>query len=248
MKRALTHTILVLVCCVVREPLSVAAAQEQWSRVPIAQAGQAGATKAGSADGAWSPALTGERRPLYRLRKSDVVEITFTFAPELNQSAVVQPDGFVSLKGLPEFYAEGLTLPDLREAIRKAYANMLHDPEVTIVLKDFDKPYFIATGEVARPGKYELRTDATVTEALAIAGGLTGQAKHSQVVLFRRVSNEQVEARLVNVKEMLKKRNLDEDMHVRPGDLLYVPQNAMSKIRRYLPVSNLSLYWNPSQF
>jgi len=36
----------------------------------------------------------------------------------------------------------------------------------------------------------------TVTEAVAIAGGFTGQAKHSQVVLFRHVSDSTVEAKL----------------------------------------------------
>ncbi len=212
------------------------------------QTGQAVTTKSGVADGVMSPALTGERRPLYRLRKSDVVEIDFTFSPEFNQTSTVQPDGFIALKGVPQLYAEGITAPELEEAIRRAYATILHDPEVTIVLKDFDKPYFIATGEVGRPGKYELRSDTTVTEAVAIAGGVTGRAKHSQVVLFRRVSNDLVESRILNLKAMLNSRTLGEDIHLRPGDLLFVPQNLISKIRQYMPASSLSLYGNPTQF
>jgi polysaccharide export outer membrane protein len=192
--------------------------------------------------------LTGERRPLYRLRKSDVLEISFTFAPEFNQTVTVQPDGFIVLRGLEELYAEGATLVEVREAIATGYAGMLHDPEVTVVLKDFDKPYFLAGGEVTRPGKYELRGDTTVTEAVAIAGGLNGQAKHSQVVLFRRVSDKLVETHVLNLKQMLNSRNVAEDIHLRPGDLVYVPQNTISKIRRYLPIPNLSMYWNPSQF
>ncbi len=145
-------------------------------------------------------------------------------------------------------YAEGATLAELREAIRGGYASMLHDPEITVALKEFEKPYFIASGEVTRPGKYELRGDTTVTEAVAMAGGLNGQAKHSQVVVFRRVSAELVEAHLLNMKRMLNSRNVAEDIHLSPGDLVYVPQNTISKIRRYLPIPNLSMYWNPSQF
>ena len=125
---------------------------------------------------------------------------------------------------------------------------MLHDPELTVTLRDFDKPYFIASGEVMRPGKYELRGDATVTGAVAIAGGFNGQAKHSQVVLFRRTSQDLVEARILDVKQMLKNRALGEDIHLKPGDLLFVPQNTISKIRRYLPIPNLSMYVNPAQF
>jgi len=187
-------------------------------------------------------------RTLYRLCKSDVLEISFVFSPEFNQSVSVQPDGFVTLQGVEELYAEGMTLPQFREAIRGLYRGMLHDPELTVTLKDFDKPYFIASGEVMRPGKYELRGDATVTSAVAIAGGFNGQAKHSQVVLFRRSSQDIVEALILDVKQMLKDRTLGEDIHLRPGDLLFVPQNTISKIRRYLPIPNLSMYVNPAQF
>jgi|SRR5215469_1618734 len=55
----------------------------------------------------------------------------------------------------------------------------LHDPEVTVLLKDFERSYFIASGEVTRPGKYELHGPTTVTTAVAMAGGFTQQSKHS---------------------------------------------------------------------
>jgi polysaccharide export outer membrane protein len=247
--RAMSYAALALACCVMQQVSGVSVAQELRPSTAAANPGLAATQKPGGADGVvLGPALTGERRPLYRLRKSDVMEMSFTFVPEFNQTIVVQPDGFITLKGLDELYAEGMTLPELREAIRGAYATMLHDPEITIIPKEFDKPYFIATGEVTHPGKYELRSDATVTEALAIAGGFTGQAKHSQVVLFRRVSAGRVETRLLDVKRMLKSRNLEEDIYLKPGDLLFVPQNTISKIRRYLPSSSLGMYWNPAQF
>ena len=199
-------------------------------------------------DGARSPALTGVRRPLYRLRKSDVVEVDFTFSPRLDQMVTVQPDGFIALKGSELLYAEGETVPELRDSVLRAYTGVLHDPQVTVTLKDFDKPFFIAAGEVGHPGKYELRADTTVTEAVAIAGGFTPRAKHSQVVLFRRVTDEIVESHLLNTKSMLNSRTLGEDMHLQPGDLLFVPQNLISKIRQYLPASNLSMYASPTQF
>ena len=160
----------------------------------------------------------------------------------------VQPDGFVSLKGLQEMYAERMTLPQFKATLQKAYGEFLHDPEITVVVKDFEKPYFIASGQVSHPGKYELRGNITVTEALAMAGGFTGQAKHSQVVLFRRLSDETSEARVLDVKQMLNSRDLKEDVDLKTGDLLYVPQNTISKLRRFLPSSNVGAYWNPAQF
>jgi polysaccharide export outer membrane protein len=190
----------------------------------------------------------GERRPLYRVTSSDILELSFTFSPEYDQTIPVQPDGFIVLKDLGTMYAEGTTLPELQNAIRTAYSTVMKDPEVTIVLKEFDKPYFIAAGELTRPGKYDLRGDTTVTEAVAMAGGFNSQAKHSQVVLFRRMSDATVEARLLNVKRMMSVRNLNEDIHLKPGDLLFVPQNTISKLRKFLPGSNVSMYLNPTQF
>lgn len=246
MKRVTTYLVLALACCMGQQEWAIA--QDKSPAIPGAPAGLTATTKTGIADGAWSPALTGERRPLYRLQRSDVIEIDFTYSPEFDQSVSVQPDGRIALKGVKALYAEGATVPDLEEQIGQAYAAILHDPAVTVIIKDFDKPSFIAAGEVARPGKYELRADLTVSEAVAIAGGFTPRAKHSQIVLFRRVSDDLVESRILDVKSMLKSRALGEDIHLRPGDMLFVPQNLMSKIRQYMPASGVSAYVTPTQF
>lgn len=223
------------------------------AQVPQSLVSSAGVTSSGVADGTrleskTGPALTGVRRPQYRLRKSDVVEIRFTFSPEFDQTVTIMPDGFVALKNVGELVAEGLTLAELREAVRSAYSSLLRDPEVSVLLKDFERPFFIAGGQVGRPGKYELRSPTTVTEAVAIAGGFTEAAKHSQVVLFRRVLAGVVEAHVLNLKSMLASRNLEEDIQLQPGDMLYVPQNRISKIKKFLPVASLSTFFTPAQF
>ena len=206
----------------------------------IAQPGRAG--------GMGDPAFGGERHPLYRLSKSDTVDVNFTFSADFNQTLTVQPDGFVVLKGAGLLLLEGLTVPEAQRAVVNAYRKFLRDPEVTVTLKDFDKPYFLASGEVVRPGKYELRGDLTVTEAVAIAGGFTQQARHSQVVLFRRVSANVAESHVIDLKRMLDSRNLREDLHLQPGDFIFVPQSRISKIRRYVPTNSMSWYMNPLQF
>jgi polysaccharide export outer membrane protein len=179
------------------------------------------------------------------LRKGDSFDVDFAFSPELNQTVVVQPDGYVTLRSAGSLHVEGQTVPQLTGTIKKAYAGILHDPVVTVALKDFEKPYFVAAGQVGKPGKYELRSDTTLVEAVNIAGGFTDASKHSQVLLFRRVSNEMVEARVFDVKKMLASHNLQEDPHLLPGDMLFVPQNSISKIRRYLPTSSVGIYANP---
>ncbi len=189
-----------------------------------------------------------QRDQRYRLRKSDVVDVKFKLSPEFDQTATVQPDGFITLDGAGDIKVEDKTIPELREAIRRAYQGILHEPIITVSLKDFDKPFFIVAGQVGHPGKYELRSDTTLVEALAIAGDTTTAAKHSQVVLFRHVSSELMEARVFNVKQMLGSRNLQEDPHLLPGDMVFVPQNKISKLQRYLPTSSMGAYLSPAQF
>jgi polysaccharide export outer membrane protein len=184
------------------------------------------------------------RNPRYQLCKSDVFDLDFPFTQEFNQTVTVQPDGYITLRGVGELHVEGQTVPEVTQSIRTAYAKILHDPVITVALKDFDKPYFIASGQVQRPGKYDLRGDTTVTQAVAIAGGFNDNAKHSQVLLFRRVSNDWVEVKKLDVKQMLQAANLNEDLHLRPGDMLFVPKNAVSKIRPWIPYPTLGMYLN----
>lgn len=205
------------------------------------------AAKPGRADGQGN-SLLGGRRPLYRLKSSDMVEVTFTVAPEFNQALTVQPDGYVALKDAGAIEAQGLTVVEFARAIEKAYQGYLHDPQAAVALKEFERPYFVVGGEVGKPGKYELRSDTTVAEAVQIAGGLTGQAKHSRVVLFRRIDDEVVESRVLDLKKMLKERSLKEDCHLMSGDLVFVPQNRISKIARFLSRPSVSMYMNSSQF
>jgi polysaccharide biosynthesis/export protein len=225
---------------------------QETSRSSLTGAGAGGssttAAKPGGADGLGSPVLGGERHPLYRLRPSDVVEISFTVAPEFNQTLTVQPDGYVMLKDAGMVEVQGMNLAEFTETVQRAYRGYLHDPQVAVALKDFVRPYFIVGGEVGKPGKYELRADTTVAEAVEIAGGLTQEAKHSQVVLFRRVNDDLVEARLLDLKKMLKESSLKEDAHLQPGDLVFVPQNMISKIARFMSKPSVSMYMDSTQF
>jgi polysaccharide biosynthesis/export protein len=181
----------------------------------------------------------------YRLTPSDVLELTFPYVTEFNQTVTVQPDGYVTLRAVGDLRVQGRTLPELVSLLTEAYEPILRDPVITVVLKDFEKPYFVAAGELKTPGKFELRGALTVTEAVAVAGGFTNRAKHSQVVLFRRYSSDLLEVKQVDVKKMLARRDLSEDYVIRPGDTLFVPQNVLSRLAPFLPTAGLGFYLNP---
>jgi polysaccharide biosynthesis/export protein len=230
------------------EKTTVAESSQSQTHASPAAPNAAAITQPGKAGGEGNPIFGGERHPLYRLSKSDTVDLNFTFSPDFNQTLTVQPDGFMALKGAGVLLAEGLTIPEMQQAVTNAYRRFLHEPEITVTLKDFEKPYFLASGEVARPGKYELRGDLTVSEAVAMAGGFTQQARHSQVVLFRRISADTSEAHVIDIKRMLDSRNINEDLHLQPGDFVFVPQSRISKIRKFVPTNSMSWYMNPLQY
>src|SRR6516225_5760025 len=79
-----------------------------------------------------------ERNPRYQIGRGDVLEITFPRTPEFNQTPTVQPDGFLNLRGAGDIHVLGLTVPEAVEVIKKAYASVLHEPLITVELKDFE--------------------------------------------------------------------------------------------------------------
>lgn len=194
-----------------------------------------------SVDGSPQP-WTGGR---YRLTPSDVVELRFPYVPEFDQTVTVQPDGYVSLRGLGDLRVQGRTLPELKAMLNEAYSAILREPVINIILREFERPYFIVAGEIARPGKYELRGATTLTQGLVLAGGHTGAAKHSHVILFRRFSAEWLEVKEIDVKKMYASRDLSEDPLLRPGDTVFVPKSVLSKIAPFIPRPSLGFYLNP---
>ena len=195
-----------------------------------------GASPAGSQD-AQRP-TPAERNPRYRISRDDVLALTFPLSPELNQKVTVQPDGFISLQNAGDVYVQGLTVRELVQAIKKAYDGILHDPIVDVDLVDFQKPSFTVLGQVGKPGQYDLRNDITVSQAIAVAGGFAPTAK-TQVFLYRAVSANWAEVRELKLKDLLNGKNISEDVHLRPGDMIFVPEKFIAKFKTYVPY-NLS--------
>ena len=162
--------------------------------------------------------------------------ISFALSPELNQKVTVQPDGFISLQGAGEIQVAGLTVPGAVEAVKKAYVNTLHDPIVDIDLADFQKPFFTVFGQVGKPGQYDLRADITVTQAIAVAGGFTSSGK-TQVLLYHPISSNWAHVRELKLKDFLHGKKITEDVHLQPGDMIFVPEKAIAKFREYVPYS-----------
>jgi polysaccharide export outer membrane protein len=169
----------------------------------------------------------------YKLRSGDTIDITFVYVPDFNQTVTIQPDGYVTLRGVGDMRAGGLTLPEIKKLVETKYGVIMKDPDVSIEIKDFEKPFFLAQGEVQKPGKYELRSETKLSEAVAIAGGLSSSAKHSQVLLFRRNASGQIDVKEIDLKKVLHGKDLSTDVNIQAGDMVVVPKSRVSKLKEY---------------
>jgi polysaccharide export outer membrane protein len=201
-----------------------------------------------SGESASGPSTLQRRNPRYRVSPDDTLSISFPLSPELDQTTVlVQPDGYINLQGADSIYVKGMTVPEIVDALKKAYSDTLRNPIISVDLMDVQKPFFLVSGQVGKPGEYDLRHDTTVTEAIAIAGGFSTTAK-TQVFLFHRVSNDWVEVKKLNLKDILHGKNANEDAQLSSGDMIFVPEKFISNFRKYVPYSinaSAGTYLNP---
>ncbi len=184
-----------------------------------------------------------DRGARYLLQPSDVLEIHYRYSPEFDQTVTVQPDGFVSLQLVGDLKLRNLTVDQAKAEILEKASQRLKDPEITVVLKEFEKPYFIVGGEVNTPGRYEMRGSMTALEAISMAGGFkSASAKHSQVILYRRVGPDMAKAEILDLKAAMSPSSGEPLADLHSGDLLVVPQNRISKIERYVKWVSIGTY------
>ncbi len=183
-----------------------------------------------------------ERDPHYRLQAEDKIEVQYRYTPEYNATAALQPDGYVSLPLIGEVKLAGFTLAGAADAIRKQASERLNDPEITVLLKEYVKPYFTVAGEVSHPGRVELHGPVTLVEGIALSGGFKDSAKRTQVVLLRKTSNDLAEVRVLDVRKLMSPQGLHEDIPLKAGDVLVVPRNAISRMEPYIRLTESSLY------
>lgn len=172
----------------------------------------------------------------YRVGPFDEITVNFTTVNAFDEQVFVKPDGYLSLIGAPEIYVFGDTQSEIAEKVKKAYQGALAEPIlVNVVVTLANPPYFVVGGQVNNPGKFILHGQFTIAEAIQAAGGFqAASAKHSHVLLFHRVSKDVVATQLVDLKRILNKGDLGDDVFLQNGDLIYVPKNSLSKITPYL--------------
>jgi len=209
-----------------------AAGQATPSPTQPPAAGQAapGTTQVPPAAGAPSPGGTSGPTPGgvvppsgYVIGPEDVLRVVFWREKDLSlDDVVVRSDGQITLPIINEIQAAGLTPEQLREKVMAAASRYVEDANATVIIKQINSRKVFVTGMVAKPGPYPLGGPTTVLQMLSMAGGLTDFAKKNEIVVMR-TEGGRTQTYGFRYKDIIKGRNLEQNILLKPGDTIVVP-------------------------
>jgi polysaccharide export outer membrane protein len=158
----------------------------------------------------------------YLIGPGDVLHISVWKDATLDRVVTVRPDGMISYPLLSDVQASGQTPIQLQKALTDKLKQYMADPEVSVVVQEVHSFAVSVLGEVKTPGRYELKTQATVLDVLAQAGGLTPFASSSGIVILRDEGG--VKKRIVfDYDAAVSKQGSQQLFYVHPGDIIMVP-------------------------
>jgi len=168
--------------------------------------------------------------PEYRIAPGDVVQVFVWREADLSCEVRVRTDGNLTVPLIGDLLAVGKTPRELAAELGQALAQYVNSPVVTVTLKESSALRFFVLGEVDKPGEYPLLGRTTVMQALALAGGFREYAKTDAIRILRqeqRVSDGRLHTQEValalNYKLLAQGQNLQQDLPLKPGDVIVVP-------------------------
>ena len=117
----------------------------------------------------------------FLLGSEDQIEINVWKNPDLSRVTLIRPDGYVSMPIIGDVQAAGLTAEALAAQITERLKGYIQNPSVSVNVKELNSYSVFVLGEVAKPGKYQLKSYVTVLQAISMAGGFTNYASKNQI-------------------------------------------------------------------
>jgi polysaccharide export outer membrane protein len=151
-----------------------------------------------------------------------VLSIVFWREKDLSADVTVRPDGKITLPLINEIDAAGLTPEKLRARVIESASKFVQDPEATILVKAMNSRRVFITGQVSKPGPYLLTGSMTVLQLIAMAGGVLEYSDSENISVMRTESGKQTALRF-NYKEVSKRKKLEQNVELKPGDTVVVP-------------------------
>jgi polysaccharide export outer membrane protein len=157
----------------------------------------------------------------YVVGAEDVLSVVFWREREMSADVIVRPDGRISLPLLNDVDVAGLTPDQIRERVTDAAKKFVEEPTATVVVKQINSRKVYITGSVERPGPFPLLRPTTILQLIALAGGLKEFAKSSDIVVVR--AEPQQATFQFNYDDVKNRKNLTQNILLKPGDTVIVP-------------------------
>lgn len=137
----------------------------------------------------------------------------FTIDADINNIKVLRTEG-------TEKKTMQLRLGDVKKGIETT--EIVLRPNDTIYVEKIGKVTVL--GEVTRPGTFEMKSQLTVLEAVAMAGGFTDVAAINRTRIIRQDPSSKKKIINVRVTDIVYRGMKTKDMELLPGDIIYVPE------------------------
>ena len=158
----------------------------------------------------------------YVIGAGDVLSINYWKDGEMSGDYVVRPDGKITLPLIKDVDTLGLTPDQLSERLLKLSV-MLEDPRITVGVKVINSRKVYIVGSVQKPGEYPLLGPLDVMSLLSMAGGLREFTDGKKIRILRDEGGKPTSF-LFNYKEVEEGRKLDQNIMLKPGDRIIVPE------------------------
>ena len=164
----------------------------------------------------------------FLLGPEDVLDIVVWKNEDLSQKVVVvRPDGKISMPLIGEVMASGRTANQLSSQIAGRLKEYKENPAVTVSVKEVNSYYVYVLGEVTKSGKYQLKSHATVLQAVAIASGFTIYAAKNKMQVIRNVQDEDGKMREIRIPvrydDLISGKGEIGNFVLKTGDVVVVP-------------------------
>lgn len=135
----------------------------------------------------------------FLLGPEDVLVVTVWKNQDLSREVVIRPDGMISMPLIGDIKAAGLSSDVLAKRITERLTEFMSSPTVSVQVKEVNSYFIYVMGEVSKPGKYQLKSYATVLQGVSLAGGFTPFASRNKMVVVRNIEDGGAEKRELRI-------------------------------------------------